>query len=238
MRFFAGGIGDRKRIVGSPSPDCLFSQNAVRRPHEPFWEAIQKRLTPFLRLGELHLCDVVAQNEIMLSFWWQLLRFIYFGVLVGVLYLLVRPVVRGAIFFPTKNERVKVVLEMADVGPGQKIADIGSGDGRILIAFARKGIEAHGYEINPLLVLRSRWAICRAHLGNRAFVHWKDFWKISLSGFDAVIIYGMPRILKDFEDKVEKEVVAGTKVISIIYKFPKRNAVAVKDKIYAYRIGE
>jgi SAM-dependent methyltransferase len=164
--------------------------------------------------------------------------FVYLVLLLCVLYLLARPVIRGAYYFPTKARSVDLMIEMADLTPGQRVADIGSGDGRILMAFAKKGIEAHGYEINPLLVLSSRQAIRRAHLEDRAFVHRKDFWKVNFAGFDAVTVYGIPRIMKDLGEKLEKESTSGIKVISNIYKLPGREPLAVKEKVYLYRIGE
>jgi 16S rRNA A1518/A1519 N6-dimethyltransferase RsmA/KsgA/DIM1 with predicted DNA glycosylase/AP lyase activity len=130
------------------------------------------------------------------------------------------------------------MVQMADAKPGQKIADIGSGDGRILMAFARRGIEAHGYEINPLLVWRSRRAIRLAGLQNKAFVHWKDLWRISFSGFDTIVVYGIPYIMGGLENKLEREADPGTKVISNIYAFPHWKTIAVNKNIYMYKVGE
>ena len=170
----------------------------------------------------------------MLAFLWP---FSYLALLVFILYFLLRPIIRGAVYFPTKPRSVDIMIELSGVRPGQKIADIGSGDGRILIAFAEKGIEAHGYEINPLLVWRSRQAIRRARLENRAFVHWKDFWRVNFSGFDAIIVYGMTHIMDGLENKLGKEVRPGTAVVSNIYQFPHWKPVAQKEKIYLYRVG-
>ena len=58
----------------------------------------------------------------------------------------------GAIFARSKDEIVEKMILLADVKPGQKAIDFGSGDGRLVIAMARAGAEAHGYEINPFLV--------------------------------------------------------------------------------------
>jgi Xaa-Pro aminopeptidase len=64
--------------------------------------------------------------------------------------------IRGAPFVLTGSRTVKTMTALANIQPGEKAADLGSGDGRILIAIARAGAEAHGYEINPFLVLWSR----------------------------------------------------------------------------------
>src|SRR5271168_2992410 len=113
-------------------------------------------------------------------------------ILLLVIYFLGRPIIRGAIYFPTSTRSVEIMLRFADVKPGDKLVDLGSGDGRILIAAAKAGAEVVGYEINPILVRRSRRSIARAGFGGRpaesgnAVVHWESFWRADLSQFDVV----------------------------------------------------
>jgi cyclopropane fatty-acyl-phospholipid synthase-like methyltransferase len=82
--------------------------------------------------------------------------------IIGILISYYLGVFEGAHYMPTTNEIVIQMLTMAELKPGDKLVDIGSGDGRILIAAAQQGIESVGYEINPLLVLWSRSRIKRA----------------------------------------------------------------------------
>lgn len=157
------------------------------------------------------------------------------AILFVVIYFLGRPIVHGAIYFPTSSRGVREVIALADPKPGQKIIDLGSGDGRILIALAERGATAIGYEINPVLVRRSRRAIAKA--GVRAVVHWESFWRADLSQFDTVIVYGIPYIMKDLRRKLERELRPGTKVISNAFTFPGWKPVAVERKIYLYIWG-
>ena len=159
--------------------------------------------------------------------------------LLAAIYLLGRPLMRGAIFFPTSNHNVEVMLAMASLHHGDRIADLGSGDGRILIACARKGIRAEGYEINPMLVYRSRRVIRRAGLENLATVRWKSFWRADLAPFDAVFVYGIPYIMDGLRKKLEHELRPGTKVISHVFSFFGWTPVAKREqeKIYLYEIG-
>lgn len=98
--------------------------------------------------------------------------------------------------------------------------DLGSGDGRLVIALAKAGAEAHGFEINPFFVRRARKNICKAGLTDRAFIHQKSFWGETLSGFDIVVVYGISYIMKRLEEKLRKEVGPGTRVISNSFVFP------------------
>lgn len=153
-------------------------------------------------------------------------------VLLLVIYFLGRPIIRGAIYFPTSPRSVGLMLKLADVKAGQKIVDLGSGDGRILIALAKAGVEAVGYEINPVLVRRSRRAIAKA--GVNAVVHWESFWRVDLSHFDTVIVYGIPYIMGALQKKLERELKPGTKVISNAFVFPGWEPVAQEGKIILY----
>lgn len=133
-------------------------------------------------------------------------------------YLLLRPVIHGAVYFPTHPRNYEKIIELADMESG-KMADLGSGDGRIVMAFAERGIEAHGFEINPLLVLLSKRAIKKKGLEKKAFVHWKSFWKENLSPFDLIYVYGFPHIMESLGEKLKRELKPGAKIISNSYRF-------------------
>src|SRR3989344_2200622 len=82
---------------------------------------------------------------------------------------------RGAPYIPSERDAIKNILELSKIKSGDKAADLGSGDGRLIIAFAKKGIEAHGYEVSPILVMWARFRISILGLSNKAFVHRKSF---------------------------------------------------------------
>ena len=54
-------------------------------------------------------------------------------------------------YFQTSRYRVATMVELANPKPEDLGADLGSGDGRIVIAFAKAGITMHGYEIDDAL---------------------------------------------------------------------------------------
>lgn len=126
----------------------------------------------------------------------------------------------GAFFAQTTPDLAKKILLLADIKPGQKAVDLGSGDGRLVIAMAKLGIESHGYEINPFLVILSKFKIYKAGLGNKAFVYWGSFWQKDLSGYDIIVLYGISYIMNDLELKLKKELKIGAKVVSNYFRFP------------------
>lgn len=126
----------------------------------------------------------------------------------------------GAPFLPTHTKSIETMVRMANIRRGMKVADLGSGDGRILIAFARAGAEAHGYEINPLLVWYSRWKIKRAGLEKQCFVHTKNFWNVDFSTYAVVTLFGIRHIMARLEKKLQQELRPGSRVISHVFAFP------------------
>jgi cyclopropane fatty-acyl-phospholipid synthase-like methyltransferase len=139
----------------------------------------------------------------------------------------------GAHYVPTTDKTVERMIRMAKLVPGEKLTDIGSGDGKILIAAAKLGVESVGYEINPLLVLWSRARIARAGLKGKAKVYWKSFWNVDLSEFSVVTVYGIPHIMATLEKKVSKELAHGSRVVCNSFPLPnKSGAWVLSEKEY------
>ncbi len=68
----------------------------------------------------------------------------------------------GAPYLPTLKPQMKTALKLAGSTAGETLLELGCGDGRVLIAAARRGYNAVGYELNPLLALLA-WARTRRY---------------------------------------------------------------------------
>jgi len=145
---------------------------------------------------------------------------------------------KGAIFDPSRKKDVEKMLELAEIKGEEISADLGSGDGRVVIAFARKGIQAHGFEINPLLVIISKINIRRAGLKRKAFIHWKNFWKADLSKFDIITVFQVDFAMNELENKLKKELKPEAKVISNQWTFPNWKYSKYENGIYVYESTE
>ena len=141
---------------------------------------------------------------------------------------------RGAPFAPTNPDIVKKMIKLANIKQGDKALDIGSGDGRLVIALARAGAEAHGFEINPLLIWWSRWKIKKAGLINQAFIHKKSFWNEDFSQYNIITLFGMTHIMKKLSSKLQKELPFGSRVVCNTFALPNWPNVQKLDKIYLY----
>lgn len=171
----------------------------------------------------------------MLDIIWFAFNLILIVSLLFVIWAWLLPPVLGAPFVPTKGSIVNSMIKLAGVQPGEKAVDLGSGDGRLVIALARAGAEAHGYEINPALVFVSRLNIRRAGLKGKAFVHWGSFWRKDYSPFDVITIYGLIAIMKKLEPKLLAQLPAGARVISHTFKFPTWPITARENEAYLYK---
>jgi len=149
---------------------------------------------------------------------------------------------RGALYVSTTRKRISACLDAVSPKKGDTWIDLGCGDGRVLRQ-ARKqyGINAIGYEINPLAYLKAR-LYCLFHPGIR--IRMQNFFKADLSHADIVSCYLFPDVMHDLAQKLTHELKPGAFIISFNFNLPGlapdqvlRPAGSLhSDPIYIYRI--
>lgn len=142
---------------------------------------------------------------------------------------------QGAAYVPIDRAKIEKILAMAEVKPGELAVDLGSGDGRIVIALAEAGLTAHGYEINPILVWWSRHQIKKLGLVNRAVIFWGSFWSADLSQYDLIIVFGVDWIMPRLSRKLKKEMAPDSRAISYAFPLPDWPAVKQLGRTYLYQ---
>ncbi len=140
----------------------------------------------------------------------------------------------GVPYIASTDARARVILKLLGPVEGAKVADLGSGDGKLLAYLAEAGAECEGFEINPILVWRSEQKLKKRGLAERARVYRKDFWREDLSSFDAVTIYGIGDIMGKLERKLQSELRPGARVVSNTYQFPTWEPVSQEDNVFLY----
>jgi SAM-dependent methyltransferase len=125
---------------------------------------------------------------------------------------------KDVIWVPTSEALLKRMLTMAQVGPGDVVFDLGSGDGRTVIAAAKRGAEAVGVEYNPDLVAFSRRAAERERLSDeRARFIQGDIFETDFSSATVVTLY----LRSDLNLRLRPtllEMPPGTRVVSHMFK--------------------
>jgi len=118
-------------------------------------------------------------------------------------------------FITTPADVVEQMLRLAGTGPSDVVVDLGSGDGRIVIAAARSfGARGLGIELDPGLVEKSRDAARAAGVAERArFVH-GDVLLTDISQASVVTVYLLPSLIGRLQPRFLDELKPGTRVVS------------------------
>jgi hypothetical protein len=138
----------------------------------------------------------------------------------------------GAPYLPTLNKQTKEALDLLDLKPGQTLLELGSGDGRVLRAAAKRGIKAIGYEINPLLVVWSLIACWRYRSLVR--VRWANFWTVKLPNAEGVYTFLLQRYMANLDAKIINDMNKGTKLVSFGFHIPDKRSAMESDALYLY----
>src|SRR2546421_1731434 len=99
-------------------------------------------------------------------------------VLVGFMFMFI--IFLGPPFVPTPLSMIKELIQIANISKEDVVIDLGSGDGRMLIYAARQGAIAKGWEINPLLVLWTHFAVHRYRVSKSVRVYLQNYHKADL----------------------------------------------------------
>ncbi|ELK28432.1 Protein FAM173A [Myotis davidii] len=126
-------------------------------------------------------------------------------------------------------------------GRSGKLVDLGSGDGRIVLAAHRSGLRpAVGYELNPWLVGLARLHAWRAGCAGSVCYYREDLWKVSLRDCHNVCVFLAPSVLPLLEGKLQAELPEGARVVSGRFPLPTWQPVAVVgeglDRVWAYDV--
>jgi len=148
---------------------------------------------------------------------------------------------------PTPQFLVDRMLEAGRVKPGDMVYDLGSGDGRVVIAAAQKfGARAVGVELMPDLVRKARERIQSLGLADRVSIVEGSALRVDLSPADVVTMWFLTNSNDRLRPNLEKHLKIGARVVS--NEFPIRGwkptemiqvkVGKVEHSIFVYEIGK
>jgi len=138
-------------------------------------------------------------------------------------------------FVTTPEEVVERMLALAGTGPQDYVVDLGSGDGRIVIAAAKNyGARGLGVDIDSRLVELSRENARRAGVAGRAVFEERDVFATDLSRATVVTIYLLPSLIDGLQPKLLDELRPGAKIVA--HAFPMKGWKP--DRIEKLRISQ
>jgi hypothetical protein len=120
---------------------------------------------------------------------------------------------KDVIWVPTGEELVNKMLDMAKLTSSDFLIDLGSGDGRIVIAAAKRGARARGVEYNPDMVELSRQNAAKAGVSAGAEFVNADIFETDFSNATVLTLYLLPTLNLQLRPKI-LEMKPGTRVVS------------------------
>jgi ribosomal protein L11 methylase PrmA len=119
------------------------------------------------------------------------------------------------IFVPTPQEVVEDMLRLANVGKGDILYDLGSGDGRIAITAAKKyGIKATGIDIDPERIREATENARKAGVTDRVQFRQEDLFQANFRDATVVTLYLLPDLNVKLRSKLWNELKPGTRIVS------------------------
>lgn len=143
----------------------------------------------------------------------------------------------GAPYVPARKDRIKTVIQLIQPQAGDRIVDLGSGDGRVVRELAKSGATVDGYEIQLLLVLWSKFISRIQQIKTTRFFR-QNLFNVNLQNYDAVVIYALPNMMQSLRQKFESELQPGAHVASIAFPIPGWKHIKKQNDVYLYQIGK
>lgn len=136
----------------------------------------------------------------------------------------------GAPYLPTLSKQVDTALELLELKPGQTLLELGSGDGKVLVAAAKAGLNVVGIELNPFLVAISWLRTWRYR--KQVKIIWGDFWRTPWPEADGTFAFLLDKFMPKLDERMQQAKPA--KLVSFAFEIPSRKPTIKKDGLFLY----
>jgi ubiquinone/menaquinone biosynthesis C-methylase UbiE len=156
-------------------------------------------------------------------------RILHFAVFLAACLLLQAALARDVPFVPTPEAVVEEMLKLAKVGPADVVYDLGSGDGRIVIAAAKKyGARGVGIDIDPERIAEATANARKAGVADRVEFREGDLFKADIGEATVVTLYLLSSVNLQLRPKLLAELKPGTRVVSHAFEMGDWKPVAAR----------
>ena len=119
------------------------------------------------------------------------------------------------VYVPTPEERVQAMLQMAQVQQGEKLYDLGCGDGRIAVAAARDyGARAVCIDVDPQRIREALDNVRANNVEHLVEVRQADLFETDFSDADVVTLYLLPSLNERLRPTLQRDLRNGARVVS------------------------
>ena len=149
-------------------------------------------------------------------------------------------------YVPTKEPIVDRMLQMAKVKPGDVLYDLGCGDGRIVIAAAKRfGIRGVGIDIDPVRIAEAQENAKKAGVSDRVTFIQGDLFDADVKPASVVTLYLLPDVNLKLRPKLQSDLKPGSRIVSHNYNMgdwkPEQSAKLTVDgtehMVYMWTVG-
>jgi SAM-dependent methyltransferase len=124
---------------------------------------------------------------------------------------------KDVVWVPTPPQVVEFMLDLAMVTPQDFVIDLGSGDGRIVIAAGKRGARGFGVELNENLVQLSNEEAARQGVAERVQFHVRDMFQTDLSQASVLTTYLLPQLNVRVRPQLLKQMKPGSRVVAYAF---------------------
>lgn len=117
-------------------------------------------------------------------------------------------------YVPTSEEVVELMLDVVNAGPGDYVIDLGSGDGRIVIAAAKRGAVGHGIDINPKRISEAKENAAKAGVENKVLFIEDNIFTTDYSRASVVTMYLLNSVNMKLRPHLLEKLRPGTRLVS------------------------
>ncbi len=117
-------------------------------------------------------------------------------------------------YVPTPYAIAEKMLDVADVGEGDYVIDLGSGDGRIVIAAAKRGAFGHGVELDPKRIREAELNALKAGVSEKVLFIEENIYETDFSRANVITMYLFPTINIKLRPFLLEKQEPGTKIVS------------------------
>ncbi|MEX1111103.1 MAG: methyltransferase domain-containing protein [Chthoniobacterales bacterium] len=136
---------------------------------------------------------------------------------------------------PTPQAAVERMVDLAEIQPGDKVYDLGCGDGRIVVAAARRhGVKAVGVDIDPAQVAKSRENAQRAGVENLVTIVEGDIYQTDFRDADVVFLYLQPDLLRGLIPQL-RQMKPGARIVTFDFGIDGAKPAQVERRAFGER---
>jgi ribosomal protein L11 methylase PrmA len=142
-------------------------------------------------------------------------------------------------YLPTPPDVVERMIRLADVQPGDTVYDLGCGDGRIVIAAAKRGAKGVGVDLDAERVEEARRGASRARVAALARFEQCDLFEVDLAPATVIFLYLLRSSMSSVAAHLLRSVTPGTRIVAHGFPIDFMTPAAVEqfvDEEQIYRV--